>query len=99
GIRGDGDADAGMELARRDHSRGRRCARERAAGAASAGAEFDLEQARDAPVAGAFGAALCDACRRLARIWRCDAPANGLDAGRLQRLSELCADLRGGTAT
>src|SRR5262252_8380826 len=89
-----GHADAGMELAREDHSLGRRRERNRAEGAAVAGAELDLEQARDAPAAGAFGAALFDAIRGLARIWRCGAPASRLDARGLCRLPGFSSDVR-----
>src|SRR5262249_54712420 len=61
-----GHAHVGMELARQDHSPGLRCERKRAQRAAAAGAEFDLEPARDASAAGAFGPALFDACSGLA---------------------------------
>src|SRR3984893_10967142 len=64
-----GHANAGMELARRNHSLGRRRERNRAEGAAAAGAELDLEEARDASAAGALGAAPFDAVGGLARIW------------------------------
>src|SRR5215472_4589472 len=66
GVEGHGHADPGLELARKNHSPGRRRERNRAEGAAAAGAELDLEQARDAPIAEAFGAALFDARRGLA---------------------------------
>src|SRR5262245_63568459 len=75
-----GHADAGLELARANHSPGRRRERNRAEGAAAAGAELNLEPARDASVAGASSAALFDARRGLARIRRCGAPASRLDA-------------------
>src|SRR5262249_60388914 len=77
-----GHADAGLELARKNHSPGRGRERNRAEGAATASAELALGQARDAPAAGAFGAALFDARRGLARIWRCGAPASRLDPRR-----------------
>src|SRR5215471_17324293 len=48
-----GHADAGLELARASHSPGRRRERNRPEGAAVAGAELDLEPARDASAAGA----------------------------------------------
>src|SRR5262245_17457097 len=94
GVEGHGHADAGLELARENDSLGRRCGRNRAEGAAAAGAELDLEQAGDAPAAGAVGAALFDARRGLAWIWRCGAPASRLDARRLCRLFSLSSDVR-----
>src|SRR5262245_60380415 len=69
GIRSHGHADTGLELAREDHLLGHRLERNRPEGAAAAGAELDLEPARDASAAGASGAALFDARRGLARIW------------------------------
>src|SRR5215813_1314961 len=72
-IRGHGHANTGLDLARADHSLGRRRDRNRAEGAAAAGAELDLDKARDAPAAGAFGAALFDLRRVPARIWWCGA--------------------------
>src|SRR5262249_61282474 len=89
-----GDADTGMELARKNGPLGRRRERTRGEGAAAAGAELDLEQARDAPAAGAVGAALFDAIRGLAWIWRGRAPATRLDARRLCRLFSLSSDVR-----
>src|SRR5262249_1921990 len=89
-----GHADTGMELAREDHSLGHRLGRNRAEAAAAARAELDLEQARDAPAAGGVGAALFDARRGLAWIWRCGAPASRLDARRLCRLFSLSSDVR-----
>src|SRR5262245_63546680 len=93
GIRSHGHANIGMELARKNHSLGRRRERNRAEGAAAAGAELDLEQARDAPAAGASGAALFDAVGGLARIWRGRAPATRLDARRLRRVPGFSPDL------
>src|SRR5229473_8700607 len=93
GIISHGHANAGMELARGNHSLGRRRERNRAEGAAAAGAELDLEPARDAPAAAAFGAALFDARRRLAGIRRGAAPATRLDARGLCRLPGLCSDV------
>src|SRR5262249_12990150 len=90
-----GHADTGMELARENHSPGRRRERSRAEGAAVAGVELDLEQARDAPAAGALGAALFDAIRGLAWFRRCGAPASRLDPRRLRRLFGFSSDLRG----
>src|SRR5690349_7459381 len=83
-----------MELARGDHSLGHRREWSWAEGAAAAGAELDLEQARDAPAAGAFGAALFDAIRGLAWIWRCGATASRWDPRRLCRLFGLSSDVR-----
>src|SRR5262245_12118799 len=87
-----------MELARENYPLGLRCERERTERAAAAGAELDLEPARDAPAAGAFGAALFDARCRLARIWRSAAPANGLGAASLRRLPGICSVVRDGRA-
>src|SRR5262249_3695632 len=87
-----GHAGTGMELARNTHSPGRRRERNRADGAAAAGPELDLEPARDAPAAGAAGAAVLDAIRRLARIWRRSAPASRLDARRLCRFPGFSPD-------
>src|SRR5215831_8557308 len=89
-----GHADTGLELAREAHSLGRRLERSRAEGAAAAGAELDLEQARDAPAAGALGAALFDAIRGLAWFRRGGAPATRLDARRLCRLPGFSSHLR-----
>src|ERR1700747_1989441 len=88
-----GHANAGMELARQNHSPGRRRERNRAEGAAAAGAELDLEPARDASAPAAFGAALFDARRGLAGIRRGAAPATRLDARRLRRLPGFSPDL------
>src|SRR5262249_49888334 len=93
-----GHADAGMELARKNHSPGRRRERNRADGAAAAGAELDFEPARDASAAGAAGAALFDAVGGLARIWRRSAPASRLDARDLPRLPGFSSDLRDGAS-
>src|SRR5262245_23072639 len=93
-----GHASTGMELARADHSLGRQRERNRSEGAAAAGAELDLEQARDASAAGAAGAALFDAIRGLARIWRRSAPASRLDARDLRRLPGFSSDLRDGAS-
>src|SRR5262245_43996879 len=93
-----GYADAGLELARANHSPGRRRERNRPEGAAAAGAELDLEPARDASAAGASGAALFDARRGLARIWRCGAPASRLDARGLCRLPGFSSDIGGGAS-
>src|SRR5215471_849173 len=89
-----GHADTRMELARQDHSLARRLERSRAEGAAVAGVELDLDPSRDAPAAGAFGAALFDAIRGLAWIWRCGAPASRLDARGLCRLPGFSSDVR-----
>src|SRR5262249_50772749 len=89
-----GYANTGLELARANHSPGRRRERNRAEGAAAAGAELDLEQTRDACAAGAPGAALFDARRGLARIWRGGAPATRLDARRLRRLPGFSPHVR-----
>src|SRR5258706_5218017 len=88
-----GHANAGMELARGNHSLGRRRERNRAEGAAAAGAELDLEPARDASAAGALGATLFDAVGGLARIWRGRAPATRLDARHLRRLPGFSPDV------
>src|SRR5262245_49004475 len=93
-----GHADTGLELARADHSLGRRLERNRAEGAAAAGAELDLDKARAASAAGASGAALFDARRGLARIRRGSAPASRLDARRLCRLPCFSSDLGDGTS-
>src|SRR5260221_11913529 len=87
-----------MELARENDSLGRRCVRERAGRAAAAGAELDLEPARNAAAAGAFGAALFDACRGLARIWRKRAPPLRLGARGLRRLSGIHPVIRRGAS-
>src|SRR5260370_23497334 len=94
GGEGHGHADTGLELARGNHSPGRRRERNRGEAAAAAGAELDLEPARDASAAAAFGAALFDAVGGLARIWRCGAPATRLDVRRLCRLPGVSPDLR-----
>src|SRR5215471_19755032 len=93
GIRRHGHANVGMELARENHSPGNRGEWKRAEGAVAACAELDIDSARDAPAAVAYGGALFDARRGLARVWRGAAPASRLDARRLCRVSGLRSEL------
>src|SRR5262249_61652562 len=60
----------------------------------AAAAELEPERTRDAGAAGAPGAALFDARRGLARIWRGGAPATPLDARRLPRLPGFSPPVR-----
>src|SRR5262249_24266072 len=98
GVESHGHADTGLELARANHSPGRRRERNRAEGAAAAGAELDLDETRDASAAGASGAALFDTRRGLARLWRGSAPASRLDARGLCRLPGFSSDIGGGAS-